>query len=165
MDVTCPACQGTDTQKIAAPVSGGNARGKVAAMDIDAGASLNASDVHTTIDTTKSSSHTEVVHTSPEPKLKTDGNPIVGTLVLTVVVGWIPALILYIRTGKLLSCAALFVASVFVIYVLIKRNIIKNRHYNENEYPKERDLWENGYYCHDCKNVFVPACLSTRHDT
>ncbi len=165
MDVTCPACHSTDTQKIAAPVVGGTARGKVAATDTDVSASSNASDVDATVDTTKSSSHTEVVHTSPEPKLKTDGNPIVGALVLTITVGWIPALILYLRTGKLLSGAALFAASVFIIYVLIKRNIINNRHYNENEYPKERDVWDNGFYCHDCKNVFVPACLSKRHDT
>lgn len=165
MDVTCPACHSTDTQKIAAPVVKGTARGKLAAGDLDDGASSDPSDLDATADSTKSSSHTEVTHTSPEPRLKTDGDPIVGTLVLSVVVGWIPALILYLRTGKLFSSAALFAASVFVIYVLIKRNIIKNRDYNENEYPKERDVWDNGFYCHDCGNVFVPASLSSRRDT
>lgn len=94
---------------------------------------------------------------TPEPKLKTDGNPVVGALILSAIGGWIPALVLYVSTGKLVAALFLFVVTVFLIYVLIKRNIMKNRHYNENEYPRERAVWENGFYCYDCGTIFVPT--------
>src|SRR5690625_1461452 len=92
----------------------------------------------------------------PEPRLKPDGDPVVGTLVLTVIGGWIPALILYLRMGKLLSALSLFVATVLLFYALLRLNIKRNRHYNEKQYPVERDAWEHGFYCHECDHVFVP---------
>lgn len=104
---------------------------------------------------TPSTDETALIHTSPEPKLKTDGSPITGTLVLAIAGGWLPAWAVYVQTGKLLSAALVFVATLCVIYVLIKKNIEKNRHYNEHVYPQERDKWENGFYCHDCKNIFA----------
>lgn len=141
MEVYCPACHSTNTQRIIAPT----AEGMIPSTSPGAGVDGEADDVY----------DTALIHTSPEPKLKADGNPMLGTLVLSTFGGWIPALTLYIQTGKLLSSLLVFAATICVIYVLIKQNVKRNRHYNQHAYPEERGKWENGFYCHDCEHIFA----------
>ena len=142
MEVACPACHSKNTQRIIAPTTEGIPH------DED-----STTGVHS--EATSSIDETALIHTSPEPKLKTDGSPITGTLVLAIAGGWLPAWAVYVQTGKLLSAALVFATTLCVIYVLIKKNIERNRHYNEHVYPQERNKWENGFYCHDCKNIFA----------
>jgi len=145
LEVSCPACHSTNTQRIIAPTVDGVTNDNPSADDQGQATPNTADHVH----------DTALIHTSPEPKLKPDGNPMRGTLVLSTFGGWIPALTLYIQTEKLVSSLLVFAATICVIYVLIKHNIKKNRHYNEHEYPEERGKWENGFYCHDCETIFA----------
>lgn len=153
MDLTCPKCQSNNTQKITAVINSGTTHIEGSSSSGQIGdATQDFQGTHTS----------ELAKKFPKPEKKSE-SALKGTVITSLVGGWIPAvmivnLFMSKSSGNTQNVVffLLFAATVFVIHSASKKSAAEHVAYNRNQYPKELHSWENGYYCHRCENVFTP---------
>lgn len=145
MSYGCPKCGSENTQKITSITSAGTTHSETKKHKI------------------KSVSHTELAVMLAEPKKK-EVNWFLDTLFITIgsgIVGLVAGVIGSLIFGSRSSIPTLIwliVALATFIWFSrwAKKGRVRDRDYNQNQFPKEHALWSNGFYCHRCEHTYTP---------
>lgn len=161
----CPKCQSENTQKISAIIASGTTHGDSTTVTVGAGGGTGGLGAGVASGKTTSQFQTSLVKKFPEPVRKSE-DVILGFIIGSVMFGVLVFFLIAVLFGMMgwnskalmivLSLPAFFY-TIPKIYKSVVSSANSNKEFNLTKLPAERDLWNHGFYCHRCENVYNPV--------